>query len=108
MSWVEIQRKIDGSAWVNKSLGLYVIESSAKEADGNSWKHVSLSRKSRLPTYEDMKIVKSKFIGDDIEAYQVFPAASDHVNIHEYCLHLWSRVDGKKALPDFTHGKGMI
>lgn len=107
MSWTEIERRIDGSAWANKTLGLFVIESTNKEQDGKMCKHVSLSRKSRLPSYDDMKIVKKQFIGDDRDAIQVFPKSSNHVNIHEYCLHLWCCLDGS-PLPDFTNGSGSI
>jgi len=107
MSWIEIERRSDGSAWANKSLGLIVIESVNKEQDGKLWKHVSLSRRSRLPSYEDMKLVKDKFIGEDKLAIQIFVPKSEHVNIHEYCLHLWCCLD-ENVLPDFTNGSGMI
>jgi len=99
--------KADGSSYINKTLGLYVIDSVSKESDGKLWQHVSLSRKSRLPTYDDIKLVKSLFIGDNKDAIQVFPKIENHVNIHPYCLHLWSCLEGS-PLPDFTHGTGMI
>ncbi len=105
--WVEIERRIDGSAWFNKALGLYVIESCATEKDGKKWYHVSLSRKSRLPSYEDMKLVKDHFIGKQNQAIQVFAPESEHVNIHPYCLHLWHCLEGS-PLPDFTNGSGSI
>ena len=97
----------DGSAWINKTLGLRVIESWNKELDGKTWHHVSVSRKSRLPSYEDLCFVKKVFIGEDKTAYQIFAKKSDHVNIHPYCLHLWHCVDGD-VTPDFTHGMGTI
>lgn len=40
--------------------------------------------------------------------YQVFAPPSDHVNIHNYALHLFGRLNGKPALPDFTDGTGSI
>jgi hypothetical protein len=107
LSWIEVEKRMDGSAWVNKSLGLLVIESTNKEQDGKTWKHVSMSRKSRLPTYDDMKIVKQQFIGDDHSAIQIFPRKTEHVNIHPYCLHLWCCLDGD-PFPDFTNGSGSI
>lgn len=105
--WNEIQKRIDGSAWENKSLGLFVIESTHREQDGKLWLHVSLSRKSKLPSYDDIKIVKSVFIGDNNEAIQVFPKQENHVNIHPNCLHLWHCLEGS-PLPDFTNGSGSI
>ena len=37
-------------------------------------------------------------------AYQVFAPPSEHVNIHEFALHLWGRLDGRSALPEFGAG----
>lgn len=102
-----IKESADGSAWQNKTKGLFVIESTHKELDGRTWLHVSLSRRSRLPSYEDMALVKRIFIGDDKTAYQIFAKKSQHVNIHKFCLHLWHCKDGD-VTPDFTHGTGSI
>lgn len=106
-NWKLVEQRSDGEAWVNKSLGLVVISSMAKELDGKFWQHVSLSRKSKVPSYDDMCLVKKLFIGEDKKAIQIFAQKSDHVNIHPYCLHLWHCIDGD-SLPDFTHGKGSI
>lgn len=54
------------------------------------WLHVSVSRSDRLPSWTDLGFVKQCFIGDDREAVQVLPKESDYVNLHKYCLHLWS------------------
>jgi len=70
------------------------------EGDGKTWLHVSLSRKSRIPTYEDMCEVKDVFVGRDRQALQIFVPASKHINIHKYCLHLWCCIEGDN-LPDF-------
>lgn len=70
------------------------------------WLHVSMSFRSKLPTYQDMKIVKSVFIGDDRIAFQVFPATDQHVNIHENTLHLFSCLT-KDILPDFRRAGGI-
>jgi hypothetical protein len=43
------------------------------------------------------------FIGDGRKAIQVFAPVAEHVNIHEFCLHLWHCLDGD-PLPDFTRG----
>lgn len=71
------------------------------------WLHVSLARPSRLPSWADVKEVKAAFIGDDLQAIQVLPKASEYVNRHPYCLHLWHCLDGD-GLPDFTYGTGML
>lgn len=87
--------------------GLYVIVSEAKEMDGRWWRHVSFSFPDRLPTWADARLVKDTFIGEGRKAIQVFPPASEHVNIHPYCLHLFWCCDGD-VLPDFTHGSGTL
>lgn len=83
---------------------LAVIFNASTWDDGRVWLHVSLSRPSRMPSYDDMCDVKRLFIGASKKAIQVFAAESDHVNIHPFCLHLWSCVE-PDGLPDFgKHG----
>lgn len=86
--------------------GMAVIVSCLIEADGKTWLHASISGR-KLPTYEDLSMLKRVWIGDDVTAYQVFPPRSQHVNIHENCLHLWCCLDGD-VTPDFSRGLGMI
>lgn len=108
VGWIVIENRIDGEAYINKSIGLFVIRSVSKEEDGHLWIHVSVSRRSRIPSYDDLKLIKKLFIGDDLHAYQCFVPSKDHINIHEFVLHLWARQDGKSGLPDFSHGSGSI
>lgn len=105
--WIEVEARYDGSMYRNRRTNMTVIRSLSCEQDGNDWIHVSMSFKNRLPTYEDMQAVKEEFIGNDRWAVQIFPKASEHVNIMPYCLHLWSCMD-QSILPDFTQGSGSI
>lgn len=91
---------------VGSAQGLLVICSGNVERDGKRWLHVSMSRRSRLPSYEDMCLVKDTFVGRERLAVQVFARTADHVNHMPYCLHLWSCLDGD-PVPDFRH-LGMI
>ena len=102
-----VMEKIDGITYKSKSRGLIVIQSVSIELDGKEWMHTSYSRKNRMPTYEDTIFIKENFIGNDIKAIMVFPKKEEHVNIHEYCLHLWS-CNNCDPLPDFTQGTGSI
>lgn len=86
--------------------GLLVIVTGCLEADNKRWIHVSMSRRSRLPSYEDMCLVKDSFIGRDKLALQLFVPHDKHVNHAKYCLHLWHCLDGDPC-PDFRH-KGMV
>ena len=77
-----------------------VIVSQA-EHDGDEWVHASIAWVDLTPTYKQLKILHESVFGPTRTAYQVFAAASDHVNIHEHALHLWGRADGVAVLPNF-------
>ena len=102
-----VQGGLDGYMYRSKSRGLIVIQSWAKEMDGKVWMHTSYSRVSRLPTYQETGFIKDNFIGPDVKAIMIFPKKAEHVNIHPYCLHLWS-CENDDGLPDFTQGIGSI
>lgn len=79
---------------------LRVLCAARVEADGKRWMHVSCSRPNRLPSWEELKLVKDTFIGRERKAIQVLPPEAEHVNIHPYALHLFSCLDDD-PLPDF-------
>lgn len=56
--------------------------------DAGLW-HLSISRKNRLPSYDDLKEARYRFMPDIEYVVQIFPPKKDFVNLHEYCLHLW-------------------
>jgi hypothetical protein len=100
--WTVLQRFGDGNAYQYRN-GLRVIVSCADYEDGREWMHISMSRKDRMPTYDDMKFVKNTF-AEKRFAYQVFPPPSDNVNIHQFCLHLWVPLTGELPIPNFGSG----
>ena len=65
-------------------------------SDGLGWDHVSVSTKTRCPTWEEMAYVKSLFFRDDETAMQLHVPSKDHRNLHRYCLHLWRPNDGRE------------
>ncbi len=73
-------------------MGLGIIYS-----DGEGWEHVSVSRRGRTPSYEDMDWVKRQFWSDDECVMQLHVPVDDHVNCHPNCLHLWRPTD--KEIP---------
>jgi hypothetical protein len=95
------------TAFYARTDGLRVMVSANIESDGEYYLHVSYSRKSRMPDYEDTRMVREIFIPSDWEAYMVFPKKSKHISLHPYCLHLYSAKSGPR-LPDFSHGLGAI
>lgn len=61
-------------------------------SDEGGWEHVSVSREDRVPTWAEMCEVKDLFFGPDEWVMQFHPAASEYVNFHPNCLHLWRPV----------------
>lgn len=67
--------------------------------DQMGWEHVSVSLKSRCPTWEEMCFVKSLFWDDEDCVMQLHPPRSQWVNNHRYCLHLWRPLDADIPQP---------
>ncbi len=97
--WQYIQRFGDGSAYSYRN-GLRVIVSTGPFPDGRDWMHISVSRKDRIPSYDDLKFVKNTF-AEKRFGYQVFPPPGDNVNIHDFCLHVWVPLTGEPPMPNF-------
>ena len=70
-------------------------------SDGMSWEHVSVkpSREKRTPTWDEMSHVKHLFWEDDETVVQFHPKDVEHINCHEYVLHLWKPVGREIELP---------
>jgi hypothetical protein len=68
-------------------------------SNGMGWDHVSVSRIDRIPTWEEMEFVKRLFFEDNEIAMQLHVPASDHINIHPYCLHLWRPQNKEIPMP---------
>lgn len=95
-----LQQRADGRAY--KSHNGMIIIASVEIVDGVEWLHVSFSRKSRMPDYKDIQLVKHHFFGDDKKAVMIFPEKENYINIHKYCLHLF--YSAKNPLPEFSAG----
>lgn len=91
---------------IQRTDGMSAVIVSCATSGDTEWVHASISRPDQIPSYEDLKLLhQAAFKG---WAYQAFTPPDEHINIHEYCLHLWGRLDGKPELPDFTCGTGTI
>lgn len=73
-------------AW--KFMGCTVVVSK----DAGLW-HLSISRKDRLPNYDELKSARYQYLPDVKYAVQIFPPEEDFVNLHSFCLHLWEPKD---------------
>lgn len=58
-------------------------------ADFHGFDHVSVSRKSRVPNYTEMKRVKRICFGPDEWAMELHAPPSKHINVNDNVLHLW-------------------
>lgn len=83
-----------------------VIEDVDIKADGKRWLHVSVGApKNKLPSYEDLQAARKAFIGEDREAYMVFPTKDRYVNIGNV-LHLFACLDDPEGV--LPHFEGII
>jgi hypothetical protein len=72
------------------ALGLEARFSLDTMENGRQWLHLSVSHRSRYPTWDELREVKNMILGRDRAAYQVLPREADYVNVHPNCFHLWS------------------
>lgn len=101
----------DGAAFVRGTL--QAILTVARYDDGNVWVHVSACGRTGhdrfyLPSWDEMKRIKSDLLGADAWAYSVLPPPREYVNQNPNVLHLFARLDWQTALPDFTRGLGVL
>ena len=97
-----VEERGDGCMFYNKKHKLCVITSFFNDVNNNLWQHISVSHQKCLPLYSELMDVKSTFVGDDRVVYQVHVPFEEHVNLMEYCLHLWHPI-GHRPIPAF-HG----
>ncbi len=110
-SWTMRERTPGGGIFHRGDLQVFF--SVLRYDDRRTWLHVSVcgrtgERRYHLPSWDDVKRVKTDFIGEDRWAYQVFPDARNYINQNPYVLHLFSLIEGEPALPDFTWGLGTL
>ena len=68
-------------------------------SDMMGWEHVSVSRRDRIPTWEEMCQVKELFWDDEDAVMQIHPAKSEWISNHDNCLHLWRPLVAVIPLP---------
>ena len=107
--WMVIERREDGNMWIPLyGEKISVIEDIGIKADGKRWLHVSVGRaNSKMPSYEDMQMVRRLFIGEHREAYQVFPTKERYVNF-DNVLHWWVCLDAPEGVLPHFEGEVVI
>lgn len=92
----------NSAAFQNEPLRV-VISFDENHAPEGRWRHVSVSCQDRLPTYAELGEVRELFFNPEATVVQIMPPKSQWVNQHQFCLHLWQRLD-KPLLPQGLHG----
>lgn len=78
-----------GTALTTQSRGLAIIAT----VEGQEL-HVSVSRADRYPTWAELKRVKELFWHPEADVIQFLPPASEYVNLHENCFHMYGDLEG--------------
>lgn len=74
---------------------IYIIAS-----DGGGWEHVRVSLVSKkIPSWHIMCLVKGMFWDEEDCVIQYHPPASEYVNNHKGCLHLWRPIGVSIPMP---------
>jgi len=68
---------------------------------GGGWDHVSVSplKPNKVPTWNQMCIIKDIFFNDTEAVIQIHPPKDQYVNNRKNCLHLWRANDKDMILP---------
>jgi hypothetical protein len=105
--WTHRERNNDGiGVWDHRDRGLRILHSLSREADGQVWAHVSVSRRSGLmPSWDQVRDAGWLLYPRRFGIIVVAPKAS-HVNRAEVG-HVWYCLTAASC-PDFSHGLGTI
>jgi hypothetical protein len=95
-------REFGPDGWLFHGVGRTVIVSVAPWPGHGEWVHGSVARPNSMPTYDDLVLLHHAALAGRF-AIQVFSPPEEHINLHEYALHLWARLDGTRpsGLPNF-------
>ena len=68
-------------------------------ASDEGWDHVSVSCRKRCPRWEEMSQIHRLFFKESETAMQLHVPVGDHLDIHQFVLHLWRPWEGAIPLP---------
>ena len=83
----------------NRHLNIMVAPDFLESGVKTPWEHVSISLPNRCPNWKEMSYVKELFWDDEDIVVQFHPKKSEHVNMHDTCLHLWKWNEGEIPCP---------
>ena len=56
--------------------------------DNGAW-HLSISTRSAMPSYKELKAARYKYCPDDVYMAEIFPPKEEFVNLHQFTRHLF-------------------
>jgi len=68
-------------------------------SDGMEWDHVSVSTRTRCPTWDEMCWVKNIFFDPEETVIQYHPPESCYIDEFPYALHMWRKQGATIELP---------
>ena len=105
----EAQRVVTGpmrSSQKEGNNGVFMLRRGSRRycviaSDGMGWDHVSvhIDGERRCPRWDEMCWLKDIFWDETDAVIQIHPAKANHVNNHEFTLHLWRCTSTEQPLP---------
>lgn len=63
------------------------------EPGAGQWLHLSVTRQRRMPSWEDLVCAREELGYKDFVFIQLLPPTKHWLNVHAFCLHLFTRLD---------------
>lgn len=99
--WLTTDWFADGAKWALPATGQTAILTGGVEADGKRWLHFSTALPTRVPSWDDVVRAKEAILGPERLAVSVYVPRSQWISVDDFCLHLWSCLDGD-PVPNFA------
>ena len=91
-----------GYFWMQRGRAEFGIMASSGD-ETIPWEHVSVKardyRGECCPTHEELSWIKELFWNDDECVVHYYPPKSEHINNHQFVLHLWKYKGGEMPAP---------
>jgi len=100
------EHKLYGSDKTYKNNGAFKLEFKGYDifciaSDGEGWEHVSITiNRNRTPSWDIMCFIKDTFWDDNDVVIQFHVSKKEHINNHDYCLHLWRKIGQEYETPN--------
>lgn len=87
-----VEWRLDGAAFLGPGHCSVVISGDIRD-DGKRWLHASIARRDYIPTWSDLQMLRTYWIGEKLYCCMIFPPEDKYVRIHPHALHLYCCLD---------------